>query len=260
MTSEVDIFVIAHNHLELTIECLDALYANTEIGFKLTVIDDSTDLTPLYMEQFQKEHDNVQYIKLDDPNLSGGQKGNLVMSKTNLDYIIPMSNSITVEPRWLDVPLALIKNYPDIGAVGFKDVTIHGLISNAGIVIGKNQVVCVGVGELGYRYNFIYEVDAIGCGIFNRKALVSIGGYDQGYVPYGGIEDVEVSLLLKEKGWKILYCGFSTVVHKHGSTMKESPEYSHRLAKNKQIFESRWHSLIERKEIPPLKVWNIGGV
>ena len=42
-----DILVITHGHLDLTMRCINALYAHTRTPFHLIVVDDSDDLTPL---------------------------------------------------------------------------------------------------------------------------------------------------------------------------------------------------------------------
>ena len=69
----LDVHVPTHGHLELTIRCLDALYRHTQAPFHLIVTDDSTDLTPLWFNQFLKQHDKVTYIHSDVPYKSGNQ-------------------------------------------------------------------------------------------------------------------------------------------------------------------------------------------
>ncbi len=261
MIAEIDIFVITHNNLGITINCLDALYNNTDPDvFNLIVLDDSTDLTPVYMELFQKEHSNMRYIGIDDHSIGGAAKLDIGMAQTDAEFVVGMSNSIMVEPRWLNMPLDIMKTRPEIGGVGPKDIMPNGMIGNAGVIIGEGKVVCIGANEPGYRYSFIYEVDAIGCGVFRRKAVESIGGWERkGYIPYGTMDDIDMSLLLKEKGWKIVYCGYSCIVHKNAATRGTLPDYPQRIAKNRALFESRWGSYLSRETLPPCKVWTLGG-
>ncbi len=72
------------------------------------------------------------------------------------------------------------------------------------------------------------------------------------------MDDIDTSLLLKEKGWRIIYCGQGVILHKHSATRKDNPEQQERVAENKKRFGERWGEILSRP-LPPVKVWTIGG-
>ena len=104
----IDVFLTTHNHVDLTIRCLYALYAFTRKPFRLTIIDDSTDETVSYLERFVKEHDNVQVIRPEEQIMSFWQALNYALEKTDCPIICVMVNSVTVEPNWLDAAYNII--------------------------------------------------------------------------------------------------------------------------------------------------------
>lgn len=247
---DFDIFLVTHNHIELTIPCVDALYKNTaDFNFRLTVLDDSTDrITPIYFEDKTKEKGNIQYLHSDVPFKDPSEMYNLALPKTECETVVVMTNSCRVEKGWIGAAVQIMKKDERVGAVGFKTIKYpNGIIENAGVLLFNNEVRNIGLDEMGHLYSFVYEVDATGgnaC-LFRREAIK--GGFDYSYyMPFGGFEDIDYCLQLKKKGWKIMYCGYGTVFHEGAVTRGQDPSFWDKFNENKKRFQVRWQHLLDR--------------
>jgi GT2 family glycosyltransferase len=244
---EFDVLLLTYNRLELTINCVNALYKNTDYPFRLTVIDDSTDLTPEYFERLCRERDNIQFLHEDQHFENWDKKFNLGLEKTDCPFVVMLGNSNLVEHSWISSGLELIKRDPDIGVVGFKTVYPNGLIQNAGIFVCDNDVRCIGGGEPGHRYSFTYEVDAVGGNVclYRREVFEEVPFDFSYYLPYAGHIDIDHCLTLKERGWKVYYCGSGVVYHTEG-TREQFPDFYTKEKECKKRFQVKWKHLVER--------------
>ena len=92
ITQPIDIIVPTHGHLELTMRCVNSIYENTSAPFHLIVVDDSTDLTPLYFKDLKKEHENITFVHSEKPYTSGNQIFNIGLKHGVSDYIATVMN------------------------------------------------------------------------------------------------------------------------------------------------------------------------
>jgi len=200
----IDIILLTHNRLENTIQCLDALYQNTTVPFKLTVIDDSTDLTPEYFVRLKR--DNINYVRPDVVIKSGNQAINIGVKLTQSDPLVFLTNSTFVEPDWLPVALRIMGTDPKVGLVGFKILSPRtNRIMEAGYGIGRDQA--------AHRWTHIREVDAVGWAVvlFRRAALTELD--EDYYIGFRGVDDTDNCYEMRGRGWKIMYNGFGSAFH-----------------------------------------------
>ena len=241
---EIDIILPTHNHLELTINCVKALYEWTQLPFKLTVIDDSTDLTPEWFKLFQLDHDNINYLHFDDPKfLAGGsQIINIGLKNTKNEFIVNLNNSIEVEPLWLNAALDQMEGDPQIGVMGFKLLSRNGLISHAGLQVANGVLYNIGKTEPAHRYTFMCEVPAVGwaLALFRRSAFPD--GVDEDYyIGFRGWDDVDWCYDLRKRGYKVMYCGFGAAYHNEGATrITRTEEFYNDAKENIRRFFARW--------------------
>lgn len=245
---DFDVFLITHNHLNVTMGCIEALYKNTtEFKFRLTVLDDSTEETPLYFKRIAREKGNIQYLNPGHPFTGVDEMWNLALSKTDCPLFVVMTNSTMVEPMWIGSALKIMEKHKRVGVVGFKTVKMNGTIENAGVLLYGGEARNIGLDEPGHRFSFVYDVDAVGanCCLFRREAIN--GGFDFSYyLPFGGFDDIDYCLQLKQRGWTIIYCGYGAVYHNGAATRFEDPAYWEKFNENKKRFVARWKHLLDR--------------
>ncbi len=207
MESPIDIILLTHNELENTKRCVDALYQNTSVPFKLTVIDDSTDETPKYIMELAHKKGNIKYTR---PNIfikSANQVVNLGVKMTQSDPFVFLINSAFVSPNWLTIPLYLMEYEWKVGLVGFKivDPETHLITDAAGGSAGEPE----------NNMTFAMETIRVGwAATLIRRAALPEGGLDENYyIGFRGVDDTDNCFEIKKRGWRIIYNGYNSIYH-----------------------------------------------
>lgn len=257
MADGIDIILITHNNLGSTINCINAIYENTkDVPFRLTVIDDSTDLTPSWLWQFHHDHENFNAIFPKEKITSANQAWNIGLKNTTNEFVVLMTNSAMVEPDWLDFALGYIRNTPKVGAVGFKIIYTTGIIECAGITFTTTLIpIGLGNGEAPQRHTYLKEVDAVGfCAVLCRRGAIT-GLLDEAtYLGFKEIEDLDTCFEIKKAGFKVMYCGFGSVIHKSRASRGKDNISAY---ENYTRLYKKWHKYIEEQgtKLEPMTVF-----
>jgi len=244
----IDIILPTHNNLRRTTACIEELYANTEIPFNLLVIDDSDDVTPIWLEWFKKDHDNLTILRPQEKLTCGNQIINLGLENTTSELVVYIGNSIEVKPMWLTMALGLMEHSDDVGVVGFKLLKPEGVIEHAGIHfekgmphhmnygVNKEPIELTCMQEMG-------ELDSVGWAlVLLRRLAIPVGGLEMDYyIGFRGYDDVDNCLQIKKNGWKVVYCGFGAATHYAGATrFTNTLENFKEHEENRKRFLKRW--------------------
>lgn len=247
---ELDILVITHNHLELSINCVKAIVQNTASPFTLTILDDSTDLTPDYFTAFCKEHPNVRYHRVEPPGCAN-KLWNIGLRETSNLYVATIVNSVIVEPEW-DLPaVELLENNPRAGMVGFKLLYLHGTIWHAGCKLGDGIFNHIGVGQPGHRFAKNYRCPAVtGAMVLARRLALDKGWDETTYHGFTGWDDIDLCMQMRTDGWEVWYTGLGCGYHieaptrLQGKTPEEQAEFWKKYEENKQRFLTKWGKML----------------
>ena len=237
-----DVMVPAHGHLELTIKCLESIYLNTKLPFHLIVTDDSTDLTPLWLNQFCKEHDNVTYIHSDVPYKSGNQFFNRALAHCKTPFMAMVMNSIRVEPDWEQGALQVMNSDPKVGLVGFKCLFPDGRIESAGIKMMEYLPCDMGRDLPGHRFSYVIPMEIVQWAFAMVRVEAAKGNLDENtFHGFRGWDDIDNCFVLRKAGWKVFYCGASVGYHEPRATRgNDSEEAAKENRENGQAFYKRW--------------------
>ena len=255
---KIDILVPTHGRLDLTMKCIEAIYANTQTPFHLMVIDDSdplADLTPLYLEHLGKERKNVSLIHSSVPFKCGNQIFNIGLANAQTEFVALVMNSIRVEPEWEIVGLNLLQQNPKVGLIGFKCLLPDGTIESAGIKMLKWLPTDIGRGLPSHRLSNVYEPDAVQWAFCMLRKEAGIGNLDENtFHGFRGWDDIDDSFVLKSKGWRILYCGLGVGYHEPRATRgNNTPEAAQQNKENGEAFYKRWGFWEEFEKAQPVK-------
>lgn len=252
-SESVDIILRTYNHLGRTIDAVNSLYNYTD-NFNLTVIDNSTDLTEEYFKRLQKGVNNLTYIRPDPEVKCFNEFLNIGLRNTKSEFVVGMANTIVVEPDWLRPLVGLMSTDPKIAIIQPKHLMPIGNIENAGMYF-QEPMMCPlnhGMGDAGHRYTHIREVAGAGFCLFmmRREAVYP---FEEGhYLGWYGLDDVDACFKLKEQGWKIMYCGYSSAYHyaysTRGSPHAWSEETWGKYNENRFRFLTRWANWGEFKK------------
>jgi len=222
----IDIILLTHNKLENTRRCVEALCLNTSVPFKLTVIDDSTDLTPLYFQGM----DNVNYVRLDVEIKSCNQVINIGMKLTQSDPFIFLCNSTFVEKRWLMGVLPLMKRDAKVGIVGFNMMSSPNSMNLALYSIPAPK--------------FIEVAMLPWAAVVIRRASLPEGGLDEEtYIGFRGADDLDHCLEIRKRGWKIICNRLGIIYHTPTATGGLDDKSRSETEENARRFARKWRGM-----------------
>ncbi|MFA7626010.1 MAG: glycosyltransferase [Candidatus Kapaibacterium sp.] len=221
--SPVSIIIPLFNKSELTKNCLESLYRFTDKKlFEIILIDnDSTDNTREVVSIFEREYDNIIYIK-NSRNLGYSRANNIGARIAKYDYILLLNNDTIIMRNWLKPMTDILDDDSKVAAVGAKLLYEDNTIQHAGVAIikdlsiGDNLVarhIYSGFNKNAPEVNKIMEYQALtgACLLLRKSAYFDAGGLDEVY--WNAYEDVDLCFKLREMGFKIVYQPKSTIYH-----------------------------------------------
>ncbi|CAG9612842.1 hypothetical protein BACCIP111899_02020 [Bacillus rhizoplanae] len=233
------IVILTHNQLHYTKQCIDSIRNYTEKeSYELIVIDNaSTDGT---VEWLQLQSD-ILLVK-NAANVGFPRGCNQGIEKAKGDNILLLNNDVVVTENWLKNLLNCLYEQPDTAAVGpvTNSASYYSTIPVSYTNLEEMQ-------EFAAAYNqsdatkWEERIKLIGfCMLIKREVLNEIGLLDERFTP-GNYEDDDISLRMRQKGYKLYLCR-DTFVHHYGSvSWKENiPQFYNLLHANGLKFQQKW--------------------
>ena len=151
----------------------------------------------------------------------------------------------------------VLKQHPDVGAVGPRLVFGHGAIQHAGIEFVRfeergvwgNHHPYMGLDPSLDPRKELSHVSAVtgACLMLRRTDFDAVGGWDTGYL-VGDYEDSDLCLKLREKGLKIAYLPTVQLTHLERQSFKllGQDDFRARVAVYNGVrHQTRWGNLIQ---------------
>ncbi|MGD9239788.1 MAG: glycosyltransferase, partial [Desulfobacterales bacterium] len=230
------IIIPVFNQVEYTKQCIEALYKNTQKSlFEIIVVDNnSTDRTRDFLSGIQ---DNIKIIS-NQENLGFAKACNQGAKEASGKFLLFLNNDTVPLSGWLEEMVHSANSDVDVGIVGSKLLYPDGSIQHAGIEFIS------GVPDHPFRNlpgehpeaNVLKELDMVtgACLLIKRDLFFECGGFDEQYK--NGVEDVDLCLKVRLKGYKVIYNPKSTLYHYEGRT----PGRFDHVKENLETFFSRW--------------------
>jgi len=259
--NKVGVVVLNWKRKNDTLECIDSLFKVDVDDILLTVVIVDNNSSDGSVEAFNKikSPKNINLKIIENKSNLGFAGGNNVgikyLLKNNFDYILTLNNDTYVDKKFVVNLVQCAEKHLNSGAVvskiyfakGFefhknryKKQDLGNVIWFAGGLIdwdniyGSNR----GVDEIDKKqYDKIEETDfATGaCTLYRAKALKQVGLFNEKYFLY--LEDVELSIRLKQSNWNVLYCPSSKIWHKVSQSSKIGGELNdYFLTRNRLAF------------------------
>lgn len=232
-TPELTVIVVSYNTRELTLKCLETLYANThEAQFHTVVYDnDSADGSA---EAIAAAFPQVELIASSD-NLGFAKANNVVAAEAKTDWLLLLNPDTEVHESAIDNLLAFAKAHPEAGITGGRTVFPDGSLNIASCwnQITPWSALCMAVGLTaafrntrlfnpegigGWKRDSVREVDiVVGCFLMIPRALwEDLGGFDLKYFMYG--EEADLCLRAKAKGYRPMITPEAKIMHLVGAS------------------------------------------
>ena len=147
---------------------------------------------------------------------------NAAIERSSGDIVAFLDDDVRVPPDWLDT---LVSYYADsaVGGVGgfvrhpgSQRIATRLLRPVLGLSANRYRIDWGGFHAIPWGSHPARDQDAdwlSGCNMsFRRTALEQVGGFDEGYGPYG-YDDVDIGLRVRQAGWRLVSTRRLTIAH-----------------------------------------------
>jgi poly-beta-1,6 N-acetyl-D-glucosamine synthase len=216
----VSIIVPAYNEGPTLENCILSLFKQTYGHFEIVIVNDgSTDDTEQIAWKLRDTY-GEQIRVYSQPNGGKAVALNLGVEKSEGEIVVCMdADSMFLKDAVRQLVLSF--HDPEVAAVGG-----NVRVANRGRLLGMHQAIEYITGLAIQRCAFAH----IGCmqvisgaiGAFRKDALLEVGGYSKDTI----VEDMDVTVTLARKGWRITY-------NRHAIAYTEAPESLHSFVKQR---------------------------
>jgi GT2 family glycosyltransferase len=209
----MDVFVLAHDHWDLTERCLECLRAQTQ-PHTLTVIDNgSSDGTP---GRARAQFPEARVIELGRNVGFAAANNHGVQAQGTGGLVILLNNDVECRPDFLERLVAPFARDEEVGSVaalllspGEERVESFGVAVDSTLA-GFPRLRGRSVLELHSDMPVLAGPSGAAAA-YRRAAWEQVGGLDEGVFAYG--EDVDLALRLRAAGWKATAAPDAVAVH-----------------------------------------------
>ena len=250
-TPFVSIIIPTRDQLALLKECLDGLLRQTGYpSFEIVIVDHESAASTLAF-----------YKTLVDPRIrilpASGRFNFSAMCNAGAsvaagDCLVFLNNDISIiDPDWLTC-LVMQAMRPDAGAVGARLLFSTGKIQHAGVTVGlggyadhtSHGAAADAGGYLG-RLSGLHEASAVtgACIAVETCKFQAVGGFNADNLPVE-LNDIDLCLRLKARGWTTLMCPDAVLVHHQSASRGFSYRPFTRYGQERRYFRGQWRHVI----------------
>lgn len=271
------VVIISAERRNDTKRCVESIFQNTPEPFEIILSDVGSSRETLeIIRSLEDAHRNVHIIYNKQSTGTTGQRNQGIYLSRG-EYVVLMDNDVLVLPGWLKHLKETMAKDERVGIVGAK--LLRAEIENVyycgchTITLEKEgKVYGIGLAKSGQMANLQRYGPLVMRGgevpwyttttlLAKRKVLFEVGGFDD-MVDGKGIfianEDKDLSLNIKEAGYKIYYCPDSEVIHNHDYSKVDSKDSYHRtyrlrmkqIAKDTEYFLKKWGIIYLIEKLP----------
>ena len=199
---------------------------------------------------------SVQYLRdtfplvriiSNEENLGFAEGYNRVLDKVEADYYVLLNSDVEVTPNWIN-PVIEMMEADDAIAVAQPKIRDYYNRSHfeyagatGGFIDGLGYTFCRGrifdtLEKDNDQYNDNLEIFwATGCALFIKSAIwKKVNGLDEHF--FAHMEEIDLCWRIKNLGYKVMYCGRSTVYHVGGGTLNTESSFKTYLNFRNNIF------------------------
>lgn len=225
---KIGIIIVNYNGKHLLEKNLQSVVDTDYENFEIIVVDNAS--IDGSIEYLRKNFPIVKIVESKD-NLGFGRGNNLgVKEYPNFDAYLFLNNDVSVPKDWLGKLVVTLQEKNDAGAVGPKILyskeklgNDRRIINSAGIYVDKHFMPYDRYDKENdnTKCTIVEEVDAIMGGAFliRRDVFEKTGGFNPKMFLY--YEDIDLSLRIRDLGYKIYYNGNAEVYHDHMASSKK---------------------------------------
>ncbi|KKQ02169.1 MAG: Glycosyltransferase [Candidatus Roizmanbacteria bacterium GW2011_GWA2_36_23] len=276
----LSIIILSYNTSEITKQCLDSLYSSLKktpgFRFEILIVDNgSSDGSVSMLQKYQSRNSITLRLILNKKNVGYPHGNNQALKIAKGSFVLFLNSDTLINQLDFGKITDYLKSHANVGALTVKinlaskqiDPASHRgfptvwnsfcyflkLENSLGRLPLLNRL--FGGYHLTYRdLNTVHEIGSpSGAFYLVKKAILDIiGGFDEKFFMYG--EDLDLSMRIKNKGFKIIYFPFYKITHlKYASGLQTDNAKDRRTVKDHfynsmKIFYDKYYA----KNQPPI--------
>jgi len=246
---KVSIIVISYNTREMTLKCLETVYAETrETPFELIVIDNNS--SDGSAEALQREYGERAIVHCLDENLGFAAANNVAAQEATGEFLLLLNPDTEVLDGAIDRLMAFAATYPEAGIWGgrtlFGDMTLNPTSCWSRMSLWSLTSQALGLSSIfrksslfnpeamgGWNREGIREVDVVtGCFFLIRRDFWNrLGGFDKAFFMYA--EEADLCARAAKAGARPMVTSEATIIHHGGASETVQSDKLVRLIKAK---------------------------
>ena len=230
-----DIVMAVWNNLELTKSCVDSIIKDTDVDYRIIIIDNaSNDETKKYLEGL-KDKEGVRVLLVrNESNLGFIKAVNQGIRLSDAPYLCLINNDTIVTKGWLSEMIRVAQSSPQIGLINPSSNTL-------GQKPDKGESVEACAERLKKERARQTEIgSAVGfCMLIKKEVIDKIGVLDEIY-GMGNFEDTDYSRRAIKEGYICARAHRAYVFHDEGSSFIRGRIFDENFERNREIYEFRW--------------------
>lgn len=246
---QVSLIVLNYNKPQLTLECVQSIWAHTEgYSYEVVLVDNGS--THESLAQLAPLGVAAQLVRV-GVNRFFGEGNNIGFEASRGRYVVFLNNDVTVTPGWLAPLISRLETDATIGATGPMMIYPDGRLQEAGAQIradGSSEQFGKGGNPEDPAYAQERDVGYVSAAAvaLRRETFAQVLGFDLCYEP-AYYEDADVCMKIRQMGLRIVYCPDSRIIHHENAT---SRDFAKQLAiepvirRNRAQFVTRWGAVL----------------
>lgn len=224
--------IVSYNTRDLTLRCLETLYAATAERMRVVVLDNASDDGSA--EAVAAAFPQVELIRSPE-NLGFARANNVIAETVTSEWLLLLNSDTEVLPGAIDALLAFARAHPEHGIYGGRTLFADGSLNPGSCFdrLSPWSAFCDATGLAaafrgsrlfdaenigGWARDSVREVDIVcGCFFLVPTALwTALGGFDPRFFMYG--EEVDLCHRARAAGWRPVVTPEATIVHLGGAS------------------------------------------
>lgn len=246
---KVSIIVISYNTREMTLKCLETVFAETrQTPFELIVIDNNS--SDGSAEALQEAYGERAIVRCLDQNLGFAAANNLAATEARGDYLLLLNPDTEVLDGAIDKLMSFAEAYPKAGIWGgrtlFADRSLNPTSCWANMSLWSLTSQALGLTSI-FRNSSLFNPEAMGS--WNREGIRQVdvvtgcfflirrdfwnqlGGFDKAFFMYA--EEADLCARAAKAGARPMVTSEATIIHHGGASETVQSDKLVRLIKAK---------------------------
>ncbi len=230
-----DIIIPVWNNLDLTRDCVESVFRNTCLAFRLIIVDNGSDMpTADYLRSLANEKKEKVLLVRNNINQGFIKATNEGIKRSNAPYICLLNNDTEVTEGWLEEMIKVAEKEKHVGIVNANSNTLGCKLRPGQSLESLTNELKAHSGEhtiLAWATGF--------CMLIKREVIDKIGLFDEIY-GMGNFEDADFSKRAQKIGYSSVCAVASYVYHRERRSFVRFKRFDRDFNRNKEIFYSKW--------------------